>query len=74
MRVQSNNTVMLVGDVRSALAARKALRAARDVMPDGEDRDEIIGLMVHLRYAIDQAKATMDERELEAVMADLEDA
>ena len=68
MRVQSKDTVMLVGTVQSAMVARKALKAARDAMPDGEDRDEIIGLLVHLRYAIDQATAGMSEDEVNELL------
>lgn len=49
----NNNLVRLEGTIASAVGARKALNVARDLMPEGEDRDEIIGLMAHLRHALD---------------------
>jgi len=62
---ERQNEITLIGTVESALAARKALLVARDLMPEGEDRDEIIGLLVHLRYALtDQGYVFTDENTL----------
>ena len=57
--------IRLEGTLESALAARKALIVARDLMPQGEDRDEITGLIAHLRYAItDKGYAFIGENEI----------
>lgn len=55
MRVEKRGRIALEGTVKSAVAARKALFKARDCMPDGEDRNEIIALAVHLGYALEDA-------------------
>ena len=56
MRAKDRGAVMLIGTIESARAARDALLSARDAMPEGEHRDEIIALAIHLRYAIEDAE------------------
>jgi hypothetical protein len=73
MKAPDTNTVTLTGTCQTATRARLALAAARDLMPDGELRDEIAGLMVHLRYGIDETLLAMTERDREAVKGEIQD-
>jgi hypothetical protein len=55
MRARPSEPVSIHGTRESAERAMQALAIARDCMPDSVHRDEIIGLLVQIRYALDDA-------------------
>lgn len=61
MRAIDQNIVRLEGTVESAIELRNAALAARDLMPEGEYRDALIALAVHLRYALDDMGVERDD-------------
>jgi len=53
MKARNSEPVSLHGTQESAERAMRALAVARDSMEDGEHRDEIINLLVQIRYSLD---------------------
>jgi len=60
MFVAKYDTVRLEGTVENAKNTRKLLLEARDLLPEGEVRDEIIALAIHLQYAIEEVEKKVD--------------
>jgi hypothetical protein len=44
--------VRLEGTIEAAIEVRDVLLRVRDLLPEGLDRDVIVGLAIQLRYAI----------------------
>jgi predicted lipoprotein len=48
--------VRLEGTIEAAIEARDALLRVRDLLPEGLDRDVVVGLAVQLSYAIENVQ------------------
>jgi hypothetical protein len=53
MKAPRTDFVRLEGTIESARELREAALIARDLMPEGEHRDALVALAVHLRYALE---------------------
>lgn len=71
MRAPSRNRVILEGSIQDALDIRRSLQSAADLMVEGEDKDNLTALIVHLTYGMEDALRSMDEDERQVVLADL---
>jgi hypothetical protein len=53
MYAPRQDTVRLEGTIKAATEVRDVLFRVRDLLPEGLDRDVILGLAVQLRHAIE---------------------
>lgn len=60
MKAARKDVVRIEGNVAQAHELRETLLRVRDLLPEGEDRDNITALAVHLRYAIEDVIGNRD--------------